>query len=80
MKIAWKIIWDILAVAVGVYPAFKVFNYCGNKIPFFGYFPIGVFAGLFIIVIGAYFVHAMELAICWLLFKLFKIQTQETGF
>lgn len=37
---------DIVGVVVGLYTGFKVFLFLGERIPGFGYFPIGLVAGL----------------------------------
>lgn len=77
MKQFWKLFWDISAAIVGLYFGYKIFIYSGEYIPAFGYFPIGLMLGLLVLAIGAYATHGLELLVSWILYKLFKIRTQD---
>jgi hypothetical protein len=77
MRDAWKLFWDIAAVALGGYAAWNVFLYSGDLIPAFGYFPIGLFAGLLSFGIVGGFVHLIELPIDWIIWKILKIKMAD---
>lgn len=77
MKQVWKLFWDISAVVLGLYFGYKVFIYSGEHIPAFGYFPIGLIIGVFVLGIVAYAVHGLELFISWILFKLLRVRTED---
>ncbi len=77
MRDFWKLFWDISAVIVGLYFGYKVFIFSGEHVPAFGYFPIGLIAGLIMLILGAYAIHGVELLISWILFRLFKARTQD---
>ena len=74
MQSVWKLIWDITAVVVGAYAAWKVFLYFGELVPGFGYFPIGALVGLLTLGVVAWVVHAFELPIDWIIWKTLKIR------
>lgn len=76
MKV-WKLFWDIGAVAVGIYCFWQVFTYFGRTIPGFGYFPIGVVAGVVALGIGAVITHGIEGILGTLLHKFLGIRTDE---
>lgn len=67
----WKLTWDIIATLAGLYTGYQVFLWSGSHIPAFGYFPIGIVAGLITLWFTAYLVHGVELVILWLEWKIF---------
>ncbi|OHB14748.1 MAG: hypothetical protein A2431_00220 [Candidatus Zambryskibacteria bacterium RIFOXYC1_FULL_39_10] len=73
----WKLFWNILAVVVGLYTGYRIFIWCGEHIPAFGYFPLGVIGGLAALGFGIYLIHGVELLISWIIGRLFKIQKEE---
>lgn len=81
IKEVWKLFWDITAVVVGLYFGYKTFLYVGERIPAFGYFPIGIIAGLLVLGIGAIIIHGIEVIIeaiiVWISCKLFGLKFEN---
>lgn len=73
----WKLFWDIAAVIVGLYAGYKTFLFSGGHISAFGYFPIGILLGLLVFGVAVLLTHFLELAICWLVWKLFKVKIEK---
>lgn len=46
LKAVWDLLWYALFTVVFIYVFWKTFIFCGDRIPLFGYVPIGVIAGL----------------------------------
>lgn len=76
IKEIWRLFWDIAAAGVGLYFGYKTFLYVGERIPAFGYFPIGIFAGMLVMVMGGAVIHGIEVIIIWILFKLVGIKPE----
>lgn len=76
MKSVWKIIFDVIIAIFAIYFGYRVFIYCGQKIPGFGYFPIGLIAGVTTGIAIGYLGHGIELFVAWILHK-FNIEVLE---
>lgn len=77
MQSIWKFFWDIVAVVVGGYAGWRVFLYLGELIPGFGYFPVGLLAGLLVLGVVVWIVHAIELPFDWIIWKTLKVRMAE---
>lgn len=66
----WKLIWDIVAVIVGLYFGYKTLIFFGERIGFFGYFPIGLAAGGLVLGVVAFIVHGIEVLFVGIINKL----------
>lgn len=72
----YELVWDIVAVAGGLFLGWKVFIYFGDLIPAFGYI-LGVMLGLITFKIVANIVHALEIGISYTLWKITGIQVYK---
>ncbi len=77
MKSVWKLFWDILSVLVGLYFGYKVLLFSGAHIPMFGYFPIGLILGLFVLGITVKLVYFCDLFLCWIIWKITGIEMED---